>query len=162
MNIIILIKMLEFYVAFFCLFYHKCLIFEINAFYCLYSFVSVHIFEHKYYCLFLLLNLSLGGQWSFEKSRGSCSHFVCTCFIVVGTRLSKYRQFPMEVCIFVKYSKPGGRGNIQPINCNLDYYCCILQYIKMVNKNCGLCNFCIEKVDIIQVFLFPFFFFCLS
>ena len=52
--------------------------------------------------------LSLGGQWSFEKSRRSCSHFVCTCFIVVGTRLSKYRQLPMEVCIFVKYSKLGG------------------------------------------------------
>jgi hypothetical protein len=28
----------------------------------------------------------------------------------------------MEVCIFVKYSKLGGRGNIQPINFNLDYY----------------------------------------
>ena len=26
----------------------------------------------------------------------------------------------------------------------------------MVNKNSGLCNFCIEKVDIIQVFLLPF------
>jgi len=48
---------------------------------------------------------------------------MCTCFIVVGTRLSKYRQLLMEVCIFVKYSKLGGRGNIQPINFNLDYYC---------------------------------------
>ena len=26
----------------------------------------------------------------------------------------------------------------------------------MVNKNCGLCNFYIEKVDIIQVFVMPF------
>ena len=89
------------------------------------SFVSVHIFEHIYYCSFLLLKLglhsqmlvlnyiknwkheyqslvsekeggSLGGQWSFEKSRRS-SHFVCTCFIVVGTRLSKYRQLPMAL-----------------------------------------------------------------
>ena len=67
--------------------------------------------------------LSLGVRWSFEKSRRSCSHFVCTCFIVVGTRLSKYRKLPMEVCIFVKYSKLGGWGNIQPINFNLDYYC---------------------------------------
>ena len=67
--------------------------------------------------------LSLGGRWSFEKTRRSCSHFVCTCFIVVGTRLSKYRQLSMEVCIFVKYWKLGGRGNIQPINFNLDYYC---------------------------------------
>ena len=72
---------------------------------------------------FSLFVLSLGGLWSFEKSR-SCLHFVCTCFIVVGTRLSKYRQLPIEVCIFVKYSKLGGRGNIQPINFNLDdYYC---------------------------------------
>ena len=54
--------------------------------------------------------LSLGGRWSFEKCRRSCSHFVCTCFIVVGTRLSK---LPKEVCIFVKYSKLGERGNIQ-------------------------------------------------
>ena len=130
--------MLKFYVSYFCLFYHKCLIYEINAIYCLYFHFSVHIFEHKYYCSFLLLNLglhshmlvlnyrrnwkhgyrslvsekeggsgfydnqifadyclSLGRRWSFEKSRRSCSHFVCTCFIVVGTRLSKYRQLPM-------------------------------------------------------------------
>ena len=26
----------------------------------------------------------------------------------------------------------------------------------MVNKHSGLCNFCIEKVDIMQVFLLPF------
>ena len=26
----------------------------------------------------------------------------------------------------------------------------------MINKNSGLCNFCIEKVDIIQVLLLPF------
>ena len=44
-------------------------------------------------------------------------------FIVVGTRLSKYRQLSMAVCIFVKYSKLGEWGNIQPINFNLDYYC---------------------------------------
>jgi hypothetical protein len=35
----------------------------------------------------------------------------------------KYRQLPMEVCIFVKCSTLGGRGNIQPINFNLGYYC---------------------------------------
>ena len=56
---------------------------------------------------FSLFVFSLGGLWSFEKSR-SCLHFVCTSFIVVGTRLSKYRQLPMEVRIFVKYSKLGG------------------------------------------------------
>jgi hypothetical protein len=53
---------------------------------------------------------SLGRRWSFEKSRRSSSHFVCTCFIVVGTRLFRYRQLSMEVCIFVKYSKLGGEG----------------------------------------------------
>ena len=69
--------------------------------------------------------LSLGGRWSFEKGWRSCSHFVCTCFIVVGTRLSKYRQFPMEVCIFVKYSKLGwgGEGKYSTNHFNLDYYC---------------------------------------
>ena len=29
----------------------------------------------------------------------------------------------------------------------------IIQYIKMTNKNSGMCNFCIEKVDITQVFV---------
>ena len=74
--------------------------------------------------IFADYRLSLGGRWrwSFEKCRRSCSHFVCTCFIVVGTRLFKYRKLPMEVCIFVKYSKlGGGRGNIQSINFNLDF-----------------------------------------
>ena len=26
----------------------------------------------------------------------------------------------------------------------------------MVDKNSGLCNFCVENIDIIQVFLLPF------
>jgi hypothetical protein len=47
--------------------------------------------------------MSLGGLWSFEKNLRSCLHFVCARFIVVSTRLSKYRQLLMEVCIFVKY-----------------------------------------------------------
>ena len=95
--------------------------------------------------------------WFFEKSRRS-PHFVCTCFIVVGTRLSTYRQLPMEVCIFFKCSKLGGKGrNVQPINFNLDYYCptrdiytfetkLLFNISKWLIKiRSGLCNFCIEK-----------------
>ena len=59
----------------FCLFYHKFLIYQINAFYCLFiSFASVHIFEHKYHCSFLLLNLGLHSHMFVLNSRKNWKH----------------------------------------------------------------------------------------
>ena len=47
------------FICLFGLFYHKCIIYEINSFYCLYFLWFSSFFEHKYYCSFLLLNLGL-------------------------------------------------------------------------------------------------------
>ena len=49
---------------------------------------------------------------SLRRAEEVSSHFICTWFIVVGTRLSKYRQLPMGVCIFVNYSKLERGGEI--------------------------------------------------
>ena len=49
-------------------------------------------------------------------------HILFARVLLLSAPLSKYRQLKMEVCIFAKFSKLRGRGNIQPINFNLDYY----------------------------------------
>jgi len=73
---LILLKGIKFYVAFFCLFYHKCLIYGINAFYCLYflCFSSYFWTYSKYYCSFLLLNLGLHSHMLVLNYRQNWKH----------------------------------------------------------------------------------------